>query len=205
MPDTYIPSYMQRWLAKSHPCGIPLGWSCFDGRFYRQPPIKFYISSTPALVWLYTFFYLRIVEKSTQKRWHIFTHCTFIPILYWAFIHWDGNGWIVGTAKVEPSHKQRDSQCSPPVGSTGYTLVSVHVSLRVDSSTGQCRGDSHFPISYCTCYCVYLYMTLRRWATLRVTRSGTEVSEKPAGAPRIFDSCCGASFLFLSPFPQYSP
>ena len=30
---------------KSQPCRNPLGPSCFDGKFYRRPPIKFYIIS----------------------------------------------------------------------------------------------------------------------------------------------------------------
>ena len=34
---------------KSQPCWNPLGPGCFDGKFYRRPPIKFYIISTAML------------------------------------------------------------------------------------------------------------------------------------------------------------
>ena len=141
-----------------------------------------------------------MVEQSTKERWHIFTHCTFIPILHPTFIHWDDNGWNVGTAKVEPLHKQRDSQCSPPVGSRGYTMVPVHVSLRLDYSTGQWRSDSHFPISYCTCTCVYLYLTIHELPVL------VHRCRKSLLGPLVFSTHAAThrSFSFLH-FPNILP
>ena len=92
---------------KSQPCRNPLGPSCFDGNFYRRPPIKFYIIST--------------AEWSATVPAHIRLYRLLLD-----------SGWTecVGSAKVEPLDDQRDSlPCWPGVAKGTYTSLQVHASV----------------------------------------------------------------------------
>ena len=75
-----------RGFVKSWPCRNLLGPSCFDGKFYRRPPIKFYIISTA------------MVGHGTRAQW-------------WTQDRQSVAAW----AKVEPLDDQREPLCPPGV------------------------------------------------------------------------------------------
>ena len=102
---------------KSQPCRNPLGPSCFDGNFYRRPPIKFYIIST--------------AEWSATVPAHIRLYRLLLD-----------SGWTecVGSAKVEPLDDQRDSlPCWPGVAKGTYTSLQVHASVP-ETTVHMCTG-----------------------------------------------------------------
>ena len=137
---------------KSRPCRNLLGPTCFDGKFYRRPPIKFYIISTA------------MVRHGTRAQW-------------WT----QDRQSVAARAKVEPLDDQREPLWRP----------GVHLSLHFFTGTCTCTWSTS------TYNCVQV-VTMRH--RCRKSLLGPLVF-----SPRPYNSCGGASFLFLSPFPQYSP
>ena len=150
-----------RVFIKSQPCRNLLGPSCFDGKFYRRPPIKFYIISTAM-----------VHDTRTVGEWwtHVDPADEVCRLGKERWNHWTISGTCCAAGQVYPSR---------------YTSLQVHASVPEVPGT----------------YMLILRVTMRH--RCRKSLLGPLVFSPRLPPP--LNSCCDASFLFLSPFPQYSP